>query len=123
MAVKSRSDLTTFINNNIAANGANAITGTLLNTILQDLIDSCLNLNDDSTSLADDIYRTATVAVVSGVREDVVFSSALSVASYQIVMSDTEGVGFENIIDVLTTGFTFTPLGTGNITYFAIINN
>ena len=123
MAAKSRAALIAFINSNIATNGSNAITGALMNTILLDLVDSCLNLNDDSTSLADDIYRTASVAVVAGIQEVVTFSTPLSVASYQIVFADTEGVGTELIVDVTTAGFKFTPLGTGNITYFAIINN
>jgi len=123
MATKTRAQLKAFIDANLNTNGANQITGAQLNTLLNDVVDGVLNLEDDSTSLALDIYRAASVAVVEGVVEQVTFSTPLSTASYQITLSDPEGVGFENITDILTTGFKFTPLGTGNITYTAIINN
>ena len=123
MAQQDRATLKAFIDANINTNGNNAITGAQMNTILNNLVDSCLNLSDDSTSLANDIYRAATVAVTAGVVENVAFSSAVSTANYQVVMADPEGVGFENITNKTVNGFDFTPLGTGNITYLIMINN
>ena len=43
MAEKSRSALKTYNNNNIDTNGSNAITGSIHNTMNDDLIDSCYN--------------------------------------------------------------------------------
>ena len=123
MASQTRAQLTTFITNNITTNGSNAITGAQMNTILQDLIDSCLNLTDDSTSLALDIYRTASVAVVKDVVEQVTFSTPLTSNSYQVFFSDPDGLGTELVTDLQTTGFKFTTLATGNITYLVMLNN
>jgi len=123
MATKTRAQLKTFIDANINTNGANQNTGANVNTLLNDVVDGTLNLEDDSTSLALDIYRSASVAVVAGVLEVVVFSTVLSTVNYQIILMDPTGVGWENIVNITTAGFDFTPLGTGNITYMAIINN
>lgn len=122
MATDSRAVMQAYIDANVDTNGTNDITGAELNSILTSLIAGTFNLNDDASSLVADTYRSAEVAVVSGVAEVVVFSTALASTSYQIFLHDTDGVGWETITSKLTTGFTFTPLGTGNITYMAILN-
>lgn len=119
----SRATLNAFIDSNIDTNGTNAITGAQMNTILKDIVASCLNLVDDSTSLADDIYRTALVTVVKDVEFQVTFSTELSVSDYQVVMNDPNGIGWGDINDLQTTGFKFTPLASGDITYLVMLNN
>lgn len=123
MAVLGRAAIQALVTANITTNGTNAITGAQLNEILTDIIDSFLNTTDDATSLADDIYRTAEVAVVGGVVEQITFSTALASSSYQVVINDPDGLGWETITDLQTTGFKFTPLATGDMTYLVMLNN
>ncbi len=123
MAQKTAAELIAFIDANIDTNGVNAITGAQMNTILKDLVDSVVNKSSDSLLIVTNVYRSAEVAVVKDVQKQITFSSALANNLYDVVISDTEGLGFEGIIDKQTTGFKITPLGTGNLIYFIILTN
>jgi len=122
MTALNRTALLAFINANLIANGTNAITGDQLNTILVDLTDSFLNLSDDSTSLALDIYRAGSFVGVAGVQKIVTFSSALSVSSYEVFIQDN-GLGWENIVTKTTASFKITPLSSGTYGFYVILNN
>lgn len=122
MSALNRSALLAFINANLTANGTNAITGDQLNTILVNLTDSCLNLSDDSTSLALDIYRAGSFTGVVGVQKTVTFSTALSVSSYEVFIQDN-GLGWETITAKTTASFKITPLSNGTYGFYVILNN
>ena len=122
MALKTKAQLKAFADANIATNGVNAITGALHNTMLTDLIDSLLNLQDDALSIVTNVYRSASVAITAS-ETQITFSSALANNLYEVVINDPAGVGWENITDKQTTGFKITGLSSGNIIYLVILTN
>jgi len=123
MAQRTAAELKAFADANIASNGSNAITGDLHNQMLTDIIDSMVNKSSDSLLIVGNVYRSAEVAVVKDVEKQITFSTALANNLYDVVISDTEGLGFDNITDKQTTGFKITPFGTGNLIYFIILSN
>ena len=121
MALKTKAQLKAFADANINTNGVNAITGALHNTMLTDLIDSLLNLQDDALSIVTNVYRSASAAITES-ETQIIFSSALANNLYEIIIFDN-GVGFVNITDKQTTGFKITGLSDGTIIYLAILTN
>ena len=122
MAVRTTAQLKSFLTANINTNGVNAITGALLNTMLEDMIDSLLNKISDATDLATKIYRTDTVAITTS-NTQITFSTDIGTASYQVVISDNNGVGFEEPFDLQSTGFKIKGLTNGDIIYLIMLNN
>ena len=92
MALKTKAQLKSFADANITTNGVNAITGALHNTMLTDLIDSLLNLQDDALSIVTNVYRSASVAITAS-ETQITFSSALANNLYEVVINDPAGVG------------------------------
>lgn len=123
MAVRTTAQLKAFLTANINTNGVNAITGALLNTMLEDMIDSLLNKISDSTDIATAIYRSGTQVLVKDVEAQITFSSDIGTTSYRVIIADPNGVGTENITDKQTTGFKITGLTNGTITFFVFLNN
>lgn len=122
MAVRTTAQLKTFLTANIDTNGVNAITGALLNTMLEDMIDSLLNKISDGTDLATAIYRSGSKAITTS-QTQITFSSDIGTTSYRVIIEDPNGVGWENITDKQTTGFKITGLTDGTITFFVFLNN
>ena len=122
MALKTKAQLKSFADANITTNGVNAITGALHNTMLTDLIDSLLNLQDDALSIVTNVYRAATEAIGTSPTQ-ITFSSDLSSANYELIIFDPNEVGWENITDKLKSGFKITGLTAGNIIYLVILTN
>ena len=122
MSQKTTAELKTFADANINTNGVNAITGSLHNTMLNDLIDSLVNKSTDSLSIVTNVYRSASVAITTS-ETQITFSSALANNLYEVVINDPTGVGWENITDKQTTGFKITGLSSGTIIYFVILTN
>lgn len=122
MAVKTTAQLKAFLTANININGVSAITGALLNTMLEDMIDSLLNRISDVTDLATKIYRSNIVSITTSTTQ-VTFSSSIGTTSYQALILDPNGVGFEAPFDLQETGFKIKGLTNGDIIYLIILNN
>ena len=122
MAVRTTAQLKAFLTANIDTNGVNAITGALLNTMLEDMIDSLLNKISDATDLATKIYRSGSKAITTS-QTQITFSSDIGTTSYRVIIEDPNGIGWENITDKQTTGFKITGLTNGTITFFVFLNN
>jgi len=122
MTVKSKTALKAFNDTNIDTNGINAITGSIHNTINEDIIDSFINTVDDSLSIVTNVYRSASEAITTS-QTQITFSTPLPTNTYEIVISDNNGIGFENITDKQTTGFKITGLSNGTIIYMVFLTN
>ena len=122
MSQKTTAELKAFADANIDTNGVNAITGSLHNTMLTNLIDSMVNKSTDSLSIVTNVYRSASAAITAS-ETQITFSSALANNLYEVVINDPAGVGWENITDKQTTGFKITGLSSGTIIYFVILTN
>ena len=122
MALKTKAQLKAFADANFNANGVNSNTGANANTLVKDVIDSYVNVSDDSLSIVTNVYRSASAAITTSVTQ-ITFSSALANNLYEVVINDPAGVGWENITDEQTTGFKITGLSSGNIIYFVILTN
>ena len=122
MAVKTKAQLKAFNDANIDANGVNAITGPIHNTMNEDIIDSFVNTASDPLSIVTNVYRSASAAITTS-QTQITFSTALASNLYEVVIFDEVGIGFENITDIQTTGFKITALSNGTIIYFVILTN
>lgn len=122
MAVRSKSQLKAFNDSNIDANGVNAITGPIHNTMNEDIIDSMINVVDDSLSIVTNVYRSESVALTTGINQ-ITFTSALSTNIYEVGIFDNGGIGFDEPFDKQTTGFKVESLSNGTIIYFVILTN
>lgn len=122
MAQKTRADLITFLDANIDTNGINAITGAIENTMLRDIIDSCVNIQSDGQVDATNLYRSGTKALTT-VEAQVTFSSDLANNNYEVIITDPNGIGWENITDKQVGGFKITGLSSGTIGFLVILNN
>jgi len=122
MAIKTKAQLKAFNDANIDANGVNAITGPLHNTMNEDIIDSFVNVADDALSIVTNVYRSD-LATIGTTSTQVTFSSALPSANYQIVIVDPNGIGTEKPTNELATGFKIKGLTAGDIIYFVILTN
>ncbi|KKN36706.1 hypothetical protein LCGC14_0770940 [marine sediment metagenome] len=122
MALKTTAQLKSEANSNINTNGVNAITGALHNAMLNNIIDSMVNKSTDALSIVTNVYRVATKTIGSTPTQ-ITFSSALPSVNYEIIIFDTNGIGWENITNKLATGFKITGLTAGDIIYLAILTN
>lgn len=122
MSVKTKAQLKSFNDTNINTNGVNAITGALHNTMNEDIIDSYVNKSDDALSIVTNVYRSASKAITTA-QTQITFSTALASNAYEVVINDPDGVGWEDITDIQTTGFKITGLSNGTIIYFVILTN
>lgn len=122
MAVKSKSQLKAFNDANINTNGVNAITGANHNTMDEDIIDSMVNVVDDTLSIVTNVYRSD-LATIGTTSTQITFSTALSSANYQIVIVDPNGIGTEKPTNKLATGFKIKGLTAGDIIYLVILTN
>jgi len=112
--VKSKAELKADINAKITANGIQAITGTMLNGILIDMVDSSLFA---IMQQGIDIALTTTATAV-------VFPAAMSSADYSLGIMAFDGLG--NPIDYaitnkLDTGFTIQGAVSGTFNWKAMI--
>ncbi len=125
MAAKSTAQLTTDITNNITANGSNAITGTVLATLLQDMVDSDVNKSTDSNDLATNAYKSNKKAVTNTTDIQITFVTDMGTANYKVVFRDPSGVLVvaTSPHDVLSTGFQIDGSGNGDVDWFAFIDN
>lgn len=122
MAVKTKTQLRAFNDANIDANGINAITGPIHNTMNKDIIDSMVNTVSDPLSIVTNVYRSESEAITTS-ETQITFSTPLASNLYQVVIFDPSGIGFEDINDEQTTGFKITGLSNGTIIYFVILTN
>ncbi len=119
MAQKTTAELISQLDANIAANGTNAITGDIMNSMLRNIIDSLVNKSSDALSIVGNVYRSDSVAISTS-ETQVTFNTPLAFDTYKVIIEDTDGIGFENINDLQTTGFKITGLTNGTIIYFVI---
>ena len=122
MAVKTKAQLKAFNDANIDANGVNAITGPIHNTMNEDIIDSFVNTASDPLSIVTNVYRSASAAITTS-QTQITFSTALASNLYEVVIFDEVGIGFETITDIQTTVFKRTALSNGTRINFVILKN
>ena len=122
MAVKTKAQLKAFNDANIDANGVNAITGPIHNTMNEDIIDSFVNIASDPLSIVTNVYRSASEAITTS-ETQITFSSPLASNLYQIGIFDNNGIGFEEPFDKQTTGFKIKGLSNGTIIYQVFLTN
>ncbi len=125
MAAKTTAQLTTDISNNIAANGSNAITGAVLATLLQDMVDSDVNKSTDSNDLATNAYRRGPKTLTNTTNIQITFTTDMGTANYEVFFTDKSGVLVTATAphDILSTGFQVDGSGNGTIQWLAIIDN
>ena len=122
MPQRTTAQLKSFNDANIDANGVNAITGPIHNTMNEDIIDSMVNKSTDSLSIVTNVYRSD-LATIGTTSTQITFSTPLANANYQIVIVDPNGIGTEKPTSKLATGFKIKGLTTGDIIYFVILTN
>jgi len=119
---RTRSELKAFADANINTNGTNAIAGAIHNTMLTDIIDSCVNIQSDGQVDATNLYRSGTKALTT-VEVQITFSSDLANNNYEVFIIDPNGIGWENITDKQVGGFKITGVSSGTIGFLVILNN
>lgn len=122
MATRTKSQLKAFNDANIDANGVNAITGPIHNTMNEDIIDSYVNTSDDALSIVTNVYRATSEAITTS-NTQITFSTPLASNLYEIGIFDNNGIGFEEPFDKQTTGFKIKGLSNGTIIYLVILTN
>lgn len=125
MAAKTTAQLKTDLAAQIAANGSNAITGDILNTFLDDFLDSVVNKSSDSNDLATKAYKSNVKAVTNTNNIQITFVTDMGTANYKVVFTDESSVlaVATSPHDILSTGFQIDGTGVGNVTWFAFIDN
>lgn len=122
MTQKTTAQLTTDNDANINTNGVNAITGALHNTMNKDMIDSMLNKSTDTLLIVANVYRAGTKAITTAQTQITFSLPALASNNYQVMIIDSDGVGWGDITDKQTTGFKITGLSSGTIGWAVFLN-
>jgi len=117
MAVYSLNDLKTRVNTYIKQNLNREITGPVLQTILQDVIDS---LNALSSTVSTIVRSAGNVNAAGGIQV-IIFSTPLATANYSLSIFDINGLGIKATAQS-ENGFTINALTAGTFNYIAIIN-
>ena len=122
MASKTRSALQTDITDEITANNVGGITGAKLNTILDNITDSCANLTDDVGTTANKLLQldgTGKIPAVDGSQITGLVSTSYvaKTANYTITSSDY-------LVDCTANSFTVTLLtAVGNTGRSFVVKN
>lgn len=107
----------------IASNGANAITGNQLGKLLTNIIESVVNTSTNSIDLATNSYRTGLFIRPGPGSETVTFSSSIGTTNYKVFFSDPNNIITSFAFNKTVNGFDVSVSDTGQVRYFAVINN
>ena len=121
MAVKTTAELLAEVAS-IVSNGANAITGDQLNSVLTNIIESYVNTSTNSLDLATNIYRSGFFNAANG-NVTVPFTSDLGATNYRVFFDDPLNLISSQAFARTVSGFDVSGIGAGTVRYLAIIDS